>query len=96
MCPFDSQIVASLKMTINKPPTNYIRELLELILGKKLFHIHLVFNAFIKGDTLRYASNTNNEGDFLEKVHAFTEKLLNRGYRKQNVLETIRKNDLSQ
>ena len=37
MCPFDSHIVVSLKMTINKPPTNYIRELLELILGKNCF-----------------------------------------------------------
>ena len=65
-------------------------------LEKSSAHPPHVFNAFIKGETLRYARNTNNEGDFLEKVHTLMEKLLDRGYKKQKVLEIIRKIDFSQ
>ena len=39
-----------------------------------------VFKAFIFGETLRYARNTNNEDDFKEKVKGFSHKLLARGY----------------
>ena len=38
-----------------------------------------VFKAFIFGETLRYARNTNNEDDFKEKVKGFSHKLLARG-----------------
>ena len=39
-----------------------------------------VFNAFIYGECLRYARNTNNPEDFQETVQNFSRKLLNRGY----------------
>ena len=39
-----------------------------------------VFKAFIFGETLRYARNTNNEDDFKEKVKGFSHKLRARGY----------------
>ena len=39
-----------------------------------------VFNAFIYGETLRYARNTNNVEDFTNTVKTFSNKLLNRGF----------------
>ena len=39
-----------------------------------------MFKAFIFGETLRYARNTNNEDDFKEKVKGFSHKLRARGY----------------
>ncbi len=39
-----------------------------------------MFNAFIYGETLRFARNTNNIEDFNEKVDTFKNKLTARGY----------------
>ena len=39
-----------------------------------------IYKAFIYGETLRYARNTNNEDDFTEKVSVLSQKLLARGY----------------
>ncbi len=49
-------------------------------LPKTSSHPWRVFKAFIYGETLRYARNTNNEDDFLIKVNNFSEKLITRGY----------------
>ena len=47
---------------------------------QKSSHPPHVFNAFIYGECLRYARNTNNPEDFQETVQEFSQRLLSRGY----------------
>ena len=54
-------------------------------LHRKSSHPPHVFNAFIYGECLRYARNTNNLEDFRKTVQNFSRKLLNRGYSQQEI-----------
>ena len=60
-------------------------------LHKTSSHPPHVFNAFIYGETLRYARNTNNLDDFTTKVNTFSEKLQARGYTPTEIRETTQK-----
>ncbi|XP_038051962.1 uncharacterized protein LOC119724781 [Patiria miniata] len=59
-------------------------------------HPNHVFKGFIKGEILRYARNTNNEDDFLQKVQSFEEKLLKRGYNQADIHKCKQSIDFSQ
>ena len=54
-----------------------------------------VFKAFIYGETLRYARNTNNEDDFTQKVKVFSQKLLTRGYTQTEINNATHKVSLA-
>ncbi|PIK37099.1 hypothetical protein BSL78_26069 [Apostichopus japonicus] len=54
-------------------------------LDRNSAHPLATFKGFIKGEILRYARLCNNETDFLEKKNAFTEKLLLRNYKKEEI-----------
>ena len=60
-------------------------------LHKSSSHPPHVFNAFIYGETLRFARNTNNIEDFQEKVETFTNKLTARGYTHDEINTQIQK-----
>ena len=54
-------------------------------LDRNSAHPLATFKGFIKGETLRHARLCNNEGDFLEKVNNFKDKLLARNYSDEEI-----------
>ena len=50
-------------------------------------HNPAVFKAFIKGELIRYARNCNNHQSYEEKKNIFSEKLMERGYTKDEFEE---------
>ena len=54
-------------------------------LDRSSCHSPSVFRGFIKGELIRYARNSNNLETYLEKKSVFTEKLLARGYSKEEI-----------
>ena len=54
-------------------------------LHRESCHPTATFNGFIKGEILRYARTCNNTDDFTKKVAFFTNKLLNREYKNNEI-----------
>ena len=55
-------------------------------------HPPSTFSGFIKGEFLRIIRNSSNEEDATERANLFTEKLINRGYKKEymdQIRETV-------
>ncbi len=54
-------------------------------LDRNSCHSPAVFRGFIKGELIRYARNSNNLDSYEEKKSIFTQKLLSRGYNREEI-----------
>ena len=62
-------------------------------LHRESCHPTATFNGFIKGKVLRYARTCNNADDFTKKVAFFTNKLLNREYKNNEITKITKEID---
>ena len=79
---FSEQNVLDIK-TYFKPTNSF------LYLQRNSCHNKHVFRGFIKGETIRHIRNTNNTEDLMNILHNFKEKLVERGYRKSDIEDSM-------
>ena len=58
-------------------------------LHRESCHPTATFKGLMKGETLRYIRTCNNKEDFNQKVNTFKAKLLERGYKEQEITQII-------